>query len=156
MPTLSPKEFKAEFERRHGKGVTFPETEVMFYPDGSMRQRDGGVAAHAEDLDPLTRAQYKVKYWDGLLTIRQDQLSVVRQTLLSCASAMEKGHDVDTTADEAGLKRLLHEIKQASRGRAAAQRELDPLLPAKFKRTGNPAAADKASELRALLRRSKV
>jgi hypothetical protein len=153
---MSSKEIKQDFTARHGAGVTFPDTEVMYYADGSMRQRDGGAAAHAEDLDPLTRARYKVKYWDGLLSIRQQQISVVRQTLLSCASAMEKGHSVDTSHEEAELARLVREIKQASRGRAAALRELDPLLPPRFKRTGNPAAADKASELRALLRRTKV
>lgn len=156
MPVMSNKEIKEEFERRHGHSVTFPDTNIMYHADGSMRQRDGGVAAHAEDLDPLTRAQYKVKYWQGLLMIRQDQLSVVRQTLLHVASALERGYAVDSSKDEEELARLVREVKQAARGRAAAEKELEPLLPPRFKRTGDPSAARKAGELRDLLRRTKV
>ena len=115
MPIFTQREIKNEFEQRHGKGVIMPDGNVMYYADGSIREVDGGAYGHAEDLPPLDRARNKVRYWQSLLTINQDQLGAVRQNLLNIAVAMEKtGNVIDTTVEEAEMASLIRTVKAAA------------------------------------------
>lgn len=157
MPIMTQREIKNEFEQRHGKGVIMPDGNVMYYADGSIREVDGGGNGHAEDLPPIDRARNKVRYWQSLLTIHQNHLAAVRQNLLNIAKSMEKtGNLIDTTAEEAEMASLIKKVKAAAKGRAEAEKELEPLLPPRFKKEVNSDVALKAYKIRELLRRNMV